>query len=373
MAVPLLDLTRQYAYLKGELDKAVLEVFRSGKFILGPEVSELENEVAGLSKVKYGLGVASGTDALLLALRACDVKPEDEVITSNFSFFASAGVVSRLGAVPVLVDIEPDSYNIDPRLIEGAITSKTKVIVPVHLFGQMADMDPIMDIARKHKLNVIEDAAQAIGAEYKGRPAGSIGDIGCFSFFPSKNLGGSGDGGMIVSNNQELYESCKMLRTHGEKPKYYHRVVGYNSRLDTLQAATLLVKLPHLRKWSEKRIENAKKYDRAFRGIPGLKTPRVMPYTTFHIYNQYTLASPNRTEIIEGLNEAGIGNAIYYPVPFHKQDCFAPLGYKTNDFEVSSKAADEVFSIPIYPEMTEKEQNEVIETVKKLAAQPVST
>ncbi len=373
MAVPLLDLTRQYAFIKEEMEKAVLKVYRGGQFILGPEVSELENEIAKLSKVNYGLGVASGTDALLLALRACDVRPGDEVITSDFSFFASAGVVSRLGATPVLVDIEPDSFNINPKLIEKAITKKTKAIVPVHLFGQMADMDPIMDIARRHKIKVIEDAAQAIGAEYKGRPAGSIGDIGCFSFFPSKNLGGAGDGGMIVSNNQELYESCRMLRTHGEKPKYYHRVVGYNSRLDTVQAATLLVKLPYLRQWSEKRIAHAKNYDRAFKEVDSLKTPKVMSYSTFHIYNQYTLASPNRDEITAGLTKAGIGNAVYYPVPFHKQDCFADLGYKERDFPVSAKAANEVFSIPIYPELTEKEQNVVMETVKKLAVQLVSS
>jgi len=373
MAVPLLDLTRQYAYLKDKLDKAVLDVYRSGKFILGPEVAQLEQEIAKLCQVKYAIGVASGTDALLLALRACDVKPGVEVITSDFSFFASAGVVSRLGATPVLVDIEPDSYNIDPKLIEKAITSKTKAIVPVHLFGQVADMDPIMEIARKHNIKVIEDAAQAIGAEYKGKPAGSIGDLGCFSFFPSKNLGGSGDGGMIVTSNWELYESCKMLRTHGENPKYYHRVVGYNSRLDTVQAATLLVKFPYLRKWSEKRIAHAKKYDQAFQEIDNFKTPTVMSYSTFHIYNQYTLASSNRDDIIAGLEKAEIGCAIYYPVPFHKQDCFASLGYKAKDFPMSSRAADEVFSIPIYPDMTEKEQSEVIETVKTLAAQLVSS
>lgn len=369
MAVPLLDLTRQYAYLKDKMEKAVLEVYRSGRFILGTEVAELEIEIAKLSRAKYGLGVASGTDALLLALRACNVQPGDEVITSDFSFFASAGVVSRLGATPVLLDIEPDSYNIDPQLIEKAITKKTKAIVPVHLFGQMADMDPIMEIARKHNIKVIEDAAQAIGAEYRLRPAGSIGDIGCFSFFPSKNLGGAGDGGMIVTNNLELYESCKMLRTHGEKPKYYHRVVGYNSRLDTVQAATLLVKLPYLRQWSEKRIAHANIYDQAFKGIDLLKTPKVMNYSTFHIYNQYTLASPKREEIIAGLTKAGIGNAVYYPVPFHKQDCFASLGYQSAEFPISTRAANEVFSIPIFPELTGKEQNEVIETVKKLAAQ----
>lgn len=372
MAVPLLDLKRQYAYLKGKLDKAVIDVYTHSKFILGPEVSEFEQKLAELCNVKHGIGVASGTDALLVALRACDVQPGDEVITTNFSFFASAGVVSRLGARPVFVDIEPNSYNIDPKLIEERITPKTKVIMPVHLYGQMADMDPIMEIARKHNVKVVEDAAQAIGAEYKNRPAGSIGDISCFSFFPSKNLGGSGDGGMIVTDNDKLFESCKMLRTHGEKPKYYHRIVGYNSRLDTLQAATLLVKFPYLRQWSEKRTAHAKKYDEAFADIETITTPKIMDYSTFHIYNQYTLATPNRNEIIAGLQKAEIGNAIYYPVPFHKQDCFASLGYNADEFPVSGKLADEVFSIPVYPEMTESEQDEVIATVKKLAQVPVS-
>jgi dTDP-4-amino-4,6-dideoxygalactose transaminase len=372
MAVPLLDLTRQYSYLKEKLDKAIIDVFTHTKFILGPEVAEFERKIAELCNVKYAIGVASGTDALLLSLRACDVKPGDEVITTNFSFFASAGVVSHLGAKPVFVDIEPDSYNIDPNQIEKLITPKTKAIVPVYLFGHMADMDPIMEIARKHNIKVVEDAAQAIGAEYKSRPAGSIGDLGCFSFFPSKNLGGSGDGGMIVTNDEKLYENCKMLRTHGEKPKYYHRIVGYNSRLDTLQAATLSVKLPYLREGSEKRLEHAKRYDEAFQEIDSITTPKVMDYSTFHIYNQYTLASPNRDKIMSGLEKAKIGCAIYYPVPFHKQDCFSYLGYKPDDFPISSKAADEVFSIPVYPELTVKEQDEVIATVIKLAQIPVT-
>jgi dTDP-4-amino-4,6-dideoxygalactose transaminase len=368
MSVPLLDLTRQYAYLKPEMDQAVLNVLAHGKFILGPEVTQLEKDLAAYCQTKYADGVASGTDALIIALQACGVGPGDEVITSNFSFFASAGVVSRLGATPVFVDIDPKSYNIDPKLIEAAITPKTRVIMPVHLFGQMADMDAIMAIARKHNLKVIEDGAQSIGAEYKGKPCGSIGDIGCFSFFPSKNLGGGGDGGMIVTNNDELHDLCRILREHGQKPQYHHKIIGYNSRLDTLQAAILLVKLPHLRKWSEKRIEHAGRYDKELAGVKDLMTPPVMRYATFHIYNQYTLASPKREKVFDGLKKAGIGTAIYYPVPFHQQECFASLGYKADQFPHTTKAAAEVFSIPVYPEMTDAEQTEVIATIKGLLA-----
>jgi dTDP-4-amino-4,6-dideoxygalactose transaminase len=368
MAVPLLDLSRQYAYLKPKLDRAVLDVLAHNKFILGPEVSKFEAETAEYCTCKYSLGVASGTDALMIALHACGVGPGDEVITSNFSFFASAGVISRLGATPVFVDIDPESYNLDPALLEEAVTPRTKVIMPVHLFGQMADMDPIIAIAKKHGLKVIEDAAQSIGAEYKDRQAGSIGDFGCFSFFPSKNLGGGGDGGLMTSNTTELHELAKILREHGQKPQYYHRIVGYNSRLDTIQAAILSVKLPYLREWSKKRIEHADRYDRELAGTPNLKTPKRMPYSTFHIYNQYTLASPKRDAIMAGLKAAGIGCAIYYPVPFHKQECFAYLGYKPEQFPHSTKAGNEVFSIPVYPEMTDAEQSEVIAAVKRLCA-----
>ncbi len=368
MAVPLLDLTRQYAYLKPEMDKAVLNVLAHGKFILGPEVAQLEKELAAYSQCKYAVGVASGTEALIIALQACGVGPGDEVITSNFSFFASAGVVSRLGAKPVFVDIESDSYNLDPKLIEAAITPKTKVIMPVHLFGQMADMDSILQIAKKHNLKVVEDGAQSVGAEYKGKPCGSLGDIGCFSFFPSKNLGGGGDGGMITTNDPELFELCRILREHGQKPQYHHLIIGYNSRLDSIQAAILLVKLPHLRKWSEKRIDHARRYDRELSGLANLRTPRVMPYSTFHIYNQYTLASPRRESIFAGLRKAGIGTAIYYPVPFHQQECFAYLGYPKEAFPHTIKAAAEVFSIPVYPEMTDAEQSEVITIIKGLVA-----
>jgi dTDP-4-amino-4,6-dideoxygalactose transaminase len=369
MPVPLLDLHRQYDTIKPEMDRAVLDVLEHGKFILGPEVKRLEREIAALCGVNHAIGTASGTDALLIALRAVGVKPGDEVITSNFSFFASAGVIARLGARPVFVDIEPDTYNIDPKLIEAAVTPRTKAVVPVHLFGQLADMDTIMEIARRRGIKVIEDAAQAIGSEYKGRKAGSIGDLGCFSFYPSKNLGGGGDGGMIVTNDDQAEKNCRSLRVHGENPKYFHHMIGYNSRLDTLQAAMLLVKFPHLRAWSEKRIEHARIYDAAFAGVPNLRVPVVRDYSTFHIFNQYTLASPRRDRIVEGLNHVGIGNCIYYPMPFHQQKCFAYLDHGPDDFPISSRAAVEVFSIPIFPEMTPAEQQEVIDTVRRLATE----
>ncbi len=365
MAVPLLDLKRQYSYLKSDMDKAVLNVLDHGWFILGPEVTELEEKLAGLCQVKYSAGVASGTDALLLALRACGIKPGDEVITTAFSFFATAGVIVRLGAKPVFVDIEKDSYNIDPNKIEAAITPKTKVILPVHLFGQVADMDPIMEIAKKHNLKVVEDAAQAIGAEYKNRKAGSFGDFGCFSFYPTKNLGAGGDGGIITCNNDDNIELLRIFRNHGAKPKYYHKIVGYNSRLASIQAAILLTKLPYLQKWSEKRNEHARSYDEAFKNNSGIKTPTIKDYTTFHIYNQYTIAVSNRDGLKEHLKSKAIGFEIYYPVPFHAQECFVDLGYTKADFPLSSKAADEVISLPIYPELTDEERNEVIEAVNE--------
>ncbi|MFQ5498834.1 MAG: DegT/DnrJ/EryC1/StrS family aminotransferase [Candidatus Zixiibacteriota bacterium] len=366
MAVPLLDLARQYAALKDDMDAAVFRVLEHNAFILGPEVKELEAAIATLCSVDHGIGVASGTDALLIALRAAGVAPGDEVITTDFSFFATAGVISRLGAKPVFVDIEPDTYNIDSTQIEAVITERTKAIVPVHLFGQVADMDPIMQIAAKHKLQVIEDAAQAIGAEYKGAPAGSIGDYGCFSFYPSKNLGAGGDGGMIVTKSEENAQRCRMLRAHGENPKYYHKVVGYNSRLATLQAAILLVKLPHLKDWSNERIEHALRYNQAFDGCADLRTPVQKEYSTFHIYNQYTIATTEREAVIESLKKAEIGHCIYYPLPFHRQECFASLGHKTDDFPHSNRAADQVLSIPIYPELTEAEQNTVIDLLKRV-------
>ncbi len=366
MAVPLIDLHRQYLAIKDKLDKAVINVLEHGQFILGPEVSRLEQKIASLSGVKYGVGVASGTDALLLSLRGANIGPGDEIITTDFSFFASAGVVSRLGATPVFVDIDKDTYNIDPTLLEKAITPKTKAIMPVHLFGQMADMDPIMALAKKHNLIIIEDAAQAIGAAYKRKKAGSIGDYGCFSFFPTKNLGGAGDGGMIILNSQDRYEFLKILRVHGSSPKYYHRVIGYNSRLATIQAAVILVKLDYLNTWTEKRREHARKYDAAFKNR-SIKTPVAKDYS-YHIYNQYTIAVENRDELMKVMKEKQIGCEIYYPVPFHLQECFRYLNYGKDSFPVTTKAANRVVSLPVYPELTSPEQEEVIEVVKSVSA-----
>lgn len=364
MAVPLLDLSRQYEYLQPKLEKAVNEVLAGSQYILGPPVSLLEKKVAKLSGVSYGIGVASGTDALMVALHAAGVGPGDEVITTDFSFFATAGVVSRLGATPVFVDIQPDSYNIDPNLIEEKITKKTKVIMPVHLFGQVADMDRINEIGKKHNLIVIEDAAQAIGAKYKGKPAGSLGDYGCYSFYPTKNLGGAGDGGLIVTDSETNSDSCRMLRVHGQSGKYEHKVVGYNSRLASIQAAVLLVKLEYLQGWSEKRIEHANFYNEAFKDIDSLTTPYRADYSDFHIYNQYTLASDRRVRVFDALKKAEIGHCVYYPIPFHLQACFAELGYSKGDCPVSTRAAGELFSIPVFPELTQAELEEVVEVIK---------
>jgi len=366
MAVPLLDLKRQYEPIKKRLDDAVLKVLDHGRFILGPEVAELEAKVAVFSGTKYGIGVASGTDALLLSLRAAGVGPGDEVIVPDYSFFASSGVISRLGATPVFVDIEEDTYNLDPAKIAEKLTSKTKAIMPVHLFGQLADMDPIMKIADEHDLIVVEDAAQAIGAKYNGKCAGTFGQFGCFSFFPSKNLGAAGDGGMVVVGEEHRYTLLRMLRIHGWKKKYHTEIVGYNSRLATIQAAVLLVKIDYLPVWTEARIKHAKVYDEAFAGT-NIVTPVVRDYA-YHIYNQYTIAVKNRDELQAALKEKQIGHDVYYPVPFHMLECYKDMPYKKGDFPVSEKAADSVVSIPVFPEMTAAEQAEVIEVVKSVSA-----
>jgi dTDP-4-amino-4,6-dideoxygalactose transaminase len=362
MNVPFLDLKRQYASIKEELDQAVFGVLSHTGFIMGPEVKTFEQKTAEYCGIKSAVGVASGTDALLLSLRACGVGQGDEVITTSFTFFATAGVITRLGAVPVYVDIDPDTYNIDPGKIEKRITSKTKVIMPVHLYGQCADMDPIMAIANKHNLKVVEDAAQAIGSKYKGKRAGSMGHLGCFSFFPSKNLGAAGDGGMIVTDDPKMDELLRMLRVHGAKPKYYHSIVGYNSRLDTLQAAILNVKLKYLDGWTEKRREHAETYNQAFKN-QGIVTPKEEDFN-YHIYNQYTIGVKNRDKLREALKEKQIGHDVYYPVPLHLQECYKHLGYKEGDLPVTEQKAKEVISIPIYPELTAEEQEYVIHTVK---------
>jgi dTDP-4-amino-4,6-dideoxygalactose transaminase len=366
MAVPLLDINRHHAPIREEIDRAVKQVLDHGRFILGPEVKQFETEVENMCGAKYAVGVASGTDALLLTLRACGVGPGDEVITSAFSFFASAGVISRLGARPVFVDIDPDTYNIDPQQIKKAITKKTKAIMPIHLFGQCADMDPILNIASQHNLKVIEDAAQAIGSKYKNRAVGLLGDAGCFSFFPTKNLGAAGDGGMVITNDDQLGELVRILRVHGGHFEYHHQIVGYNSRLDSIQAAILSVKLRHLTDWTEARRRNAARYDRELKGLP-LRTP-VAEEWAYHIYNQYTIALEKRDGLIEWLKEKQVGHKIYYPVPFHLLECFSDLDYKKGQFPHCERASETVVSIPIFGEMTEAEQGEVINEIRDYLA-----
>ncbi len=365
-SVPLLDLKAQYATIRRQIEPVLKDVVESQYFILGPKVKELEGKIAAYSQCSHAIGVSSGTDALLIALMAIDLKPGDEVITTPFSFFATAGVIARLNAKPVFVDIQEDTYNLDPSKIEAAISDKTKAIIPVHLFGQMAEMDPIMEIANKHKLFVIEDAAQAIGSEdEKDRRAGSVGHMGCFSFFPSKNLGGFGDAGMVVTNDEELANKLIKLRVHGSEPKYYHQIVGGNFRIDALQAAILAIKLDYLDQWTESRQKNAKEYIEKFKenglekdlGLPGLKKG----YR--HIYNQFVLRSSKRDDLIKHLRDHNIGCEIYYPITVSDQECFAYLNYKKGDFPVSEKAAEEVLAIPIYPELTQAQKSYIVETI----------
>lgn len=361
MKVPLLDLKVQYAAIKDDVLGAIGEVLDSQVCILGPKVAELERQIAALSDCKFGVGVSSGTDALLAALMALEIGAGDEVITTSFTFFATAGCISRTGAKPVFVDIDPRTYNIDPQLIERAITPRTKAIIPVHLYGQMCEMDPIMEIAQRHNLYVIEDAAQSISSTYKARKAGSVGHVGCFSFFPSKNLGGAGDGGMVVTNDADLNDRLLVMRSHGSKPKYYHKVIGGNFRLDPLQAAVLLVKLPHLGAWSEARRRNAAIYDQEFAGSP-IGTPWICP-DTVSIFNQYVIRVPERDKLKAHLDAQQIGCEIYYPVPLHMQECFKNLGYKEGDLPVSERAAREVLALPIYPELSKEQIHLVSSTV----------
>jgi len=361
MEVPLLDLKAQYATIKDEVLTAVGEVLESQRCIGGPKVAELEAKVAEISGCKFAIGVSSGTDALLNCLMSLDIGAGDEVITTPFTFFASAGSIARTGARPVFVDIDTRTFNIDPVLIEAAVTERTKAIMPVHLFGQMADMDAIMAVADKHALAVIEDAAQSITSTYKGKKAGSIGTAGCFSFFPSKNLGGIGDGGMIVTNDEELYERLMIMRDHGQKPQYYYHYIGGNFRLDPIQAAALLVKLPHLDSWSAGRRRNAAYYNEKF-AQTAVETPYVSE-DCVSIYNQYCVRVPRRDEVLSHLRENGIGCAVYYPVPLHLQDCFAYLGYDEGDFPEAEKAAKEVLALPVYPELTGEMKNYVVEMI----------
>jgi dTDP-4-amino-4,6-dideoxygalactose transaminase len=360
--VPLLDLTIQYAPLRDEVMAALARICDSQQFILGAEVEALERELAAMLQVRHAVGVSSGTDALLVAMMAIGVGPGDEVITPTYSFFATAGCVSRLGARPVLVDIDPETFNLDPAATVAAITPRTKAIVPVHLFGQSADLDPILDAARRQGLAVIEDAAQAIGARYRGRPVGGFGELGCFSFFPSKNLGAFGDAGLVTAGGDALAHRVKLLRAHGMEPKYYHHLIGGNFRLDALQAAVLRVKAPHLQAWTEARRRNAARY-RALFEAAGLAGRVVLPVERpdcHHIYNQFAVRVPDRDGLRQHLASVGIGTEIYYPVPFHLQECFADLGYREGQFPRAEAAARESLALPIYGELTEAQQAGVV-------------
>ena len=384
-----MDLKAQYAPIREECRAAFDRIADAQAFIGGPEVDGLEKEIAAYSQCQFGVGVTSGTDALLVSLMALGVQPGDEIITTPYTFFATGGCIHRMGAVPVFVDINPDSYNIEPSLIEAAVTPKTKVIMPVHLYGQMADMDPIMAIAARHNLYVIEDGAQAIGAEYKGRRAGSIGHFGCFSFFPSKNLGAFGDGGMITANDPALAHKAKLLRNHGAEPKYYHKLVGGNFRLDALQAAILRIKLRYLDGWTDGRQQNAATYRRLFmeaglvaderRTTNDQTSPFVLRPSSFvglpaeeperrHVYNQFVIRTGRRDAAMAKLKERKIGNEIYYPLPLHLQECFASLGYQPGSLPESERAAKETLALPIYPELTEEMQAAVVAAIAEAYA-----
>ena len=390
MHVPILDLTRQYKTIKPEIDVAVANVLASGRFILGPEVKAFEEEIAVYCNVKHAIGVASGTDALLLSLRALGVGPGDKVILPSFTFFATAGVVHNVGATPVFCDIDPKTLNLDPadvrRLLthDSRLSTPPKAVIPVHLYGQMADMDEIMKIAKEYNITVVEDAAQAIGAQYSrsrttdhapgpSARAGTVGDLGCFSFFPTKNLGAYGDGGMVVTNDDDLAEKVRILRVHGSKPKYYHRMVGVNSRLDALQAAILRVKLPHLDEWTAARQRVAARYDELLQDVQGVEIPSRAPDRS-HIFHQYTIRvlDGRRDELRDFLKEQRIGTFVYYPLPLHLQECFQELGYREGDLPQSELASQEVLSLPVFPELTEEEQTYVARSIKDFFGVPES-
>ena len=364
MKVPLLDLQAQYATIRDEVRAGVDRVFESQQFILSSEVQALEEEIARYSQAKFAIGCASGSDALLLALMSCGVGDGDEVITTPFSFFATASAITRLGARPVFVDIEEPTYNIDPKLVAAAISENTKAIMPVHLYGQCAEMDPLLELSQARRIPIIEDAAQALGAEDRHRRAGSMGAIGCFSFYPSKNLGGAGDGGMLTTNDLEHARRLHMLRVHGEERKYHHKVIGLNSRLDALQAAVLRVKLQHLDAWTAARQRNAQQYALMF-GDAGLGEQIDLPLVRAgvrHIFHQFVIRvrDGRRDGLREHLRKRGVGTDVYYPVPLHLQECFAYLGYKEGDFLIAELAAKETLALPIYPELTEEQQGYLV-------------
>jgi dTDP-4-amino-4,6-dideoxygalactose transaminase len=372
-AVPLLDLQGQYAPLREEILAAITRVCDSQRFIMGPEIIALETELASLIGVSHAVAVSSGTDALLLALMAIGLEPGDEVITTTYSFFATAGAIARLGGKPVLVDIDPVTYNIDVDAVARAITPRTRAILPVHLYGLCADMAPILSVASRAGVAVVEDAAQAIGARYHDRPAGGMGTLGCFSFFPSKNLGAFGDAGLVTTNDRPLAERASLLRTHGMAPKYYHHLIGANFRMDALQAAVLRVKAPHLEAWTEARRLNAARYTRLFRdrGLEGVITP-TEPADRRHIFNQFVIRVRARDALRAHLDAERIGTEIYYPVPFHLQPCFAYLGHHAGDFPHAEQAAAETLALPIYSELTLAQQERVVDVIAQFMGRDVA-
>jgi len=363
--IPIFDSKRQYEKIGAEIEKRVCEVLRSGSYILGENTKKLEEDLAKYTDSKYALGLNSGTDALHLALRALDIGAGDEVITSAFTFVATAEAIGIVGATPVFTDIDSETYNLDPEKIEAAITPKTKAIIPVHLYGQPCDMDAIMDIAKRYDLYVIEDACQAIGAEYKGRKVGSIGDIGCFSFYPTKNLGTMGDGGLITTNAEHLKNRIVALRNHGGAIRYHHDEIGVNSRLDEIQSAILRVKLPHIDNWNKARREKAYYYNKLFANCEDIVTPKELD-DTYCVYHQYTVKVPNRDEIFEKMHEAGIGTMLYYPIPLHLQKVHDHLGMGKGSLPITEKNTEIVMSLPMFPELTNEEQEYIASTLIKL-------
>jgi dTDP-4-amino-4,6-dideoxygalactose transaminase len=369
-SAPLLDVNRGNRPLRDEILTAISNVCDSGRFLYGPDVKELESKVAAVCNTRHAIGCASGSDALLLSLMAFDIGPGHEVITPSFTFFATASCIWRLGARIVFVDIDPVTYNIDPAKIEEAITPATKAVIPVHLFGQCADMDAIMKIANRHGLKVVEDAAQAIGSESHGRPAGSMGHVGCTSFYPTKNLGGFGDGGMLTTNDDDLADRLRKMAAHGMSPRYYHSFVGINSRLDSIQAAVLNVKIGHLGRWTNQRRSNAQRYHELF-AASGLDKHLVLPQELpgqYHVWNQYTIRVPDgrRDRLRAQLSERSVGSETYYPVPLHLQECFRTVGYGRGSLPVTERAAEEVMSLPIFPELTREEQDLVVKRIAEL-------
>ena len=361
--IPMLDLRAQYHAIREEIQAALREVLDSQQFILGPQVQALEDEIARYCGTKFAVGVASGADALILALRAAGIAPGDEVLVPSFTYIATADSVSHLGARPVFADIQPDTFTLDPAKLESKISPRTRAIVPVHLYGQPADLDPILQIAGKHELKVIEDNAQAIGATYKGKKTGSLGDLGCLSFYPTKNLGAYGDGGMVLTDSEELSKRLRSLRSHGESRKYFSEEQGWNSRLDEMQAAILRVKLRHLDAWNAARRANAARYDTLLAGVPGVETPRVASWGE-HVFHQYTIRVPRRDSVQKALAVQGIATTVYYPAAVHLQPIYSSLGYHEGDLPASERACREVLSLPMYAELSRAQIERVAAAIK---------